>query len=67
MHSNSTSKRPLRYQDGDAVQTAGPSAAGGPAPRRQRTLQRIRSGWQRRMGATGLLLAVIAVTVAVAG
>jgi hypothetical protein len=67
MHRNSTGKTQVRYQDGDAVRTAGPSATGGPAPRRRRTLQRIRSGWQRRMGATGLLLAVIAVTVALAG
>jgi hypothetical protein len=46
---------------------AGPPATGGETPRRGRTLERIHSGWRRRAGATGVLLAVIAVTVALAG
>ncbi len=35
--------------------------------RHRRSLQRIRSGWRRRASATGVLLAVIAVTVVWAG
>jgi hypothetical protein len=67
MESNSRGKRQVRYRAGEAVRTAGPATAGGTAPGRRHTLQRIHSGWRRRMGATGLLLAVIAVTAALAG
>ncbi len=66
MESNGRGKRQLRYKVGEDTRTAGPSMER-IAPRRNRTLQRIRSGWHRRMGATGLLLATIAVTIAIAG
>jgi hypothetical protein len=49
------------------MRMAGPSAAGGTPPRRHRALQRIDLGWQRRLRATGVLLAMIAVTAALAG
>ncbi|GGY00987.1 hypothetical protein GJV26_28040 [Massilia dura] len=66
MEGNSRGKRQVRYKVEEDTRTAGPSMEKN-APRRIRTLQRIRSGWHRRMGATGLLLATIAVTIAIAG
>ncbi|WP_165497654.1 hypothetical protein [Pseudoduganella albidiflava] len=49
------------------MRTAGPSGIGHAAPGRGRALERLRSGWRRRAGATGALLAVIAVTLVITG
>ena len=59
--------RQVRYKVGEDMRTAG-SAGPGPAhARRGQALEYIRGSWRRRAGATGVLLAVIAVTLAMAG
>ncbi|WBS00188.1 hypothetical protein OU994_17865 [Pseudoduganella sp. SL102] len=55
----------MRYKVGEDVRTAGPSGTGRATAGRGRALERLRSGWRRRAGATGALLAVIAVTLVI--
>lgn len=66
MKNNGRTSAQVRYKVGVAIRTAGP-APDTATLRRRRTLQRLHSGWRRRIGATGLLVVLIAVTVAVAG
>jgi hypothetical protein len=57
----------LRYKAEDGIRTAGSAVENRGQSRHGRALEHIRTGWRRRAGATGLLLAVIAVTIVVAG
>lgn len=67
MEGYSRGSRRVRYKVGEEARTAGPSTIGRVNRGRRRTMEHIRSGWRRRAGATGVLLAVIAVTIAIAG
>ncbi|GGY33910.1 hypothetical protein [Pseudoduganella albidiflava] len=67
MEGYSRATRRVRDKVGEDVRTAGPSGIGHAAPGRGRALERLRSGWRRRAGATGALLAVIAVTLVITG
>lgn len=57
----------VRYKVKDEARTAGESAIGHGSLRHSRTRERLHNGWRRRAGATGVLLAVIAVTMVIAG
>ncbi|MBB3219744.1 hypothetical protein [Pseudoduganella umbonata] len=57
----------VRYNMNEETGTAGQSRGGRATPRHGRTRERLRGGWRRRAGATGVLLAVIAVTMVIGG
>lgn len=67
MEGYSRGSRRKHYKVGEDIRTAGPSLARRAEPRRNRALEQIENGWRRRAGATGVLLAVIAMTVAMTG
>ena len=56
----------VRREVNEDTRMAGQPGVGYAAPRRGRALARLRSGWRRRVGTTGVLLAVIAVTMVMA-